>query len=80
MLEKIGYFKVFELLLVGGGSCNILWNQIKVNMFDILVKVFDDVEMIVVGAVLFGWYGVGEFNSLEEVCVQIYYQYCYFYL
>lgn len=38
-------------------------------MFDISVKVFDDVETIVVGVALFGWYGVGEFNSSEEVRV-----------
>lgn len=38
MLEKIGHFKASELLLVGGGSRNTLWNQIKANMLDIPVK------------------------------------------
>ncbi|MCS5872972.1 hypothetical protein LN650_06985 [Klebsiella pneumoniae subsp. pneumoniae] len=30
-LEKIGGFRAKELLLVGGGSRNALWNQIKAN-------------------------------------------------
>lgn len=30
-LEKIGHFNATELLLVGGGSRNALWNQIKAN-------------------------------------------------
>ncbi|NYZ52821.1 L-fuculokinase, partial [Escherichia coli] len=42
LLEKIGHFKASELLLVGGGSRNTLWNQIKANMLDIPVKVLDD--------------------------------------
>ena len=79
MLEKIGHFKASELLLVGGGSRNTLWNQIKANMLDIPVKVLDDAETTVAGAALFGWYGVGEFNSPEEARAQIYYQYRYFY-
>ncbi|HBN2895233.1 TPA: L-fuculokinase, partial [Escherichia coli O25b:H4-ST131] len=33
----------------------------------------------VAGAALFGWYGVGEFNSPEEARAQIHYQYRYFY-
>lgn len=56
MLEKIGHFKASELLLVGGGSRNTLWNQIKANMLDIPVKVLDDAETTVAGAALFGWY------------------------
>ncbi|NAI05355.1 L-fuculokinase [Escherichia coli] len=79
MLEKIGHFKASELLLVGGGSRNTLWNQIKANMLDIPVKVLDDAETTVAGAALFGWYGVGEFNSPEEARAQIHYQYRYFY-
>ncbi|EPB3580651.1 FGGY family carbohydrate kinase [Escherichia coli] len=66
-------------MLVGGGSRNTLWNQIKANMLDIPVKVLDDAETTVAGAALFGWYGVGEFNSPEEARAQIHYQYRYFY-
>lgn len=43
-----------------------MWNQIKANMLDIPVKVLDDAETTVAGAALFGWYGVGEFNSPKK--------------
>ncbi len=66
MLEKIGHFKASELLLVGGGSRNTLWNQIKANMLDIPVKVLDDAETTVAGTALFGWYGVGNLTALKK--------------
>lgn len=78
-LQKIGRFKATELLLVGGGSRNALWNQIKANMLDIPIKVLDDAETTVAGAAMFGWYGIGEFNSPEQARAQVNYQYRYFY-
>jgi L-fuculokinase len=60
---KIGHFKARELLLVGGGSRNALWNQIKANRLEIPIKVLDDAETTVAGAAMFGWYGVGEFSA-----------------
>ncbi|SUG51136.1 L-fuculokinase [Salmonella enterica subsp. arizonae] len=77
-LEKIGHFNATELLLVGGGSRNALWNQIKANQLDIPVKVLDDAETTVAGAAMFGWYGVGEFSSPEQARAQVNYQYRYF--
>lgn len=38
-LQQIGHFKARELLLVGGGSRNALWNQIKANRLEIPIKV-----------------------------------------
>ncbi len=78
-LEKIGHFQASELLLVGGGSRNMLWNQIKANMLDIPIKVLDDAETTVAGAAMFGWYGVSEFCSPEQARAQVHYQYRYFY-
>lgn len=78
-LEKIGHFKATELLLVGGGSRNTMWNQLKANMLDIPIKVLDDAETTVLGAAMFGWYGVGEFTSPEKARAQVRYQYRYFY-
>ncbi|MGL5241361.1 MAG: L-fuculokinase [Kluyvera ascorbata] len=78
-LEKIGHFNATELLLVGGGSRNALWNQIKANMLDIPIKVLDDAETTVAGAAMFGWFGVGEFTSPEQARAQVHYQYRYFY-
>ena len=78
-LENIGHFSATELLLVGGGSRNTLWNQIKANMLDLPVKVLDDAETTVAGAAMFGWYGIGEFSSPEQARAQVHYQYRYFY-
>lgn len=79
MLENIGHFRATELLLVGGGSRNPLWNQMKANVLEIPVKVLDDAETTVAGAAMFGWYGLGEFASPQQAREQVRYQYRYFY-
>lgn len=78
-LEKIGQFRATELLLVGGGSRNTLWNQIKANTLEIPIKVLDDAETTVAGAAMYGWYGVGAFSSPQQAREQVRYQYRYFY-
>ncbi|CBG89588.1 L-fuculokinase [Citrobacter rodentium] len=78
-LERIGQFRATELLLVGGGSRNPLWNQIKADVLEIPVKVLDDAETTVAGAAMFGWYGVGEFSSPQQAREQVRYQYRYYY-
>lgn len=78
-LEKIGNFRAGELLLVGGGSRNTLWNQIKANMLEIPIKVLSDAETTVTGAAMFGWYGLGEFASPEQARAQVHHHYRYFY-
>lgn len=78
-LEEIGQFQASELLLVGGGSRNALWNQIKADMLNIPVKVLDDAETTVAGAAMYGWSGVGEFASPEQARAQVQYTYRYFY-
>lgn len=78
-LETISHFKATELLLVGGGSRNALWNQIKANVLGIPVKVLDDAETTVAGAAMFGWSGIGEFATPEQARAQVRYRYRYFY-
>lgn len=78
-LETIGHFKASELLLVGGGSRNLLWNQIKANMLNIPIKVLDDAETTVAGAAMYAWSGAGEFATPEEARAQVNYHYRYFY-
>ena len=51
----------------------------KVNEQNFQTEVLQSAETTVAGAALFGWYGVGEFNSPEEARAQIHYQYRYFY-
>ena len=78
-LEKIGQFNATELLLVGGGSRNTLWNQIKADRLGIPIKVLDDAETTVAGAAMFAWFGIGEFASPEQARAQVRFQYRYFY-
>lgn len=78
-LEQIGEFRATELLLVGGGSRNALWNQIKADMLDLPIKVLEDAETTVAGAAMYGWYGIGEFTTPEQARGQVQYQYRYFY-
>lgn len=78
-LETIGQFNASELLLVGGGSRNAFWNQVKANTLNLPIKVLSDAETTVSGAAMFGWYGIGEFSSPEQARAQIHYQYRYFY-
>lgn len=78
-LEDIAQFKSRELLLVGGGSRNALWNQLKADALGIPVKVLDDSETTVLGAALYGWWGIGEAASAEAARNRIQYRYRYFY-
>ena len=78
-LEAIAQFKARELLLVGGGSRNMLWNQLKSNALGIPVKVLEEADTTVLGASLYGWWGVGETASAEAARDRVHYRYRYFY-
>ncbi|TKI06968.1 L-fuculokinase [Martelella alba] len=78
-LEQIGGFHTRELLLVGGGSRNTLWNQIKADMLGIPVKALEEAETTVTGAAMYAWYGVGAFDSPAQARDQVCRQYRYFY-
>lgn len=78
VLERIGEFRTRELLLVGGGSRNALWNQIKADMLNLPVKVIDESETTVLGAALFAWYATGYYASAEEARAQVNYHYQYY--
>ena len=38
----------------------MLWNQLKSNALGIPVKVLEEADTTVLGASLYGWWGVGE--------------------
>lgn len=78
VLERIGEFRTRELLLVGGGSRNALWNQIKADVLNLPVKVIDESETTVLGAALFAWYATGYYASAEEARAQVNYHYQYY--
>ena len=62
-LERICGFKAEELILVGGGSKNRLWNQIKADALKIPVRVVAENEMTVLGAALYGFCGLGYYPT-----------------
>lgn len=74
-LERITGISVRELLLVGGGSRNLLWNQIKADVLQLPLRVLDDAETTVLGAAMYGWQGAGVVASASEARQQVRYQY-----
>ena len=78
LLEEIGEFRTRELLLVGGGSRNTLWNQIKADVLNLPIKVIDEAETTVLGAALFVWSATGYYRSAEQAREQVNYRYQYY--
>ncbi|MFC2107608.1 L-fuculokinase [Bacteroidota bacterium] len=65
LLEKSGDFKAESLIVVGGGSKNSLWNELRSKTLGIPVKLTKQKETTVLGAALFTFYGVNYFDSLN---------------
>ena len=74
-LERICGFKATQLTLVGGGSKNPLWNQIKANALQMPVRVIAENEITVLGAALYGFYGLGYFPSPEAASAAVQHEY-----
>lgn len=66
MLEQACAFTSQSLVIVGGGSKNRLWNQIRADVLNIPVKIIDKKETTVLGAALFAMAGAGIYGSAEE--------------
>ena len=54
------------LHLVGGGSRNSLWNQIRADMLGIPLKISNQAENTVIGAALFAFIGAGVFKDYNQ--------------
>lgn len=65
-LEKAGGFKTENILCVGGGSRNRLWNKLRADFTGVPVKVIDQKETTVLGASFFVQAACGNFASPEE--------------
>ncbi|UYM18251.1 L-fuculokinase [Endozoicomonas euniceicola] len=65
-LEQLGNFSAAELILVGGGSKNQLWNQIKADSLQIPVKVPREADTTALGAAMFTMAGAGLFENPES--------------
>ncbi|MCD6232737.1 hypothetical protein J7K28_09035 [Candidatus Aerophobetes bacterium] len=69
ILEGIIFYrnlKVEKLKVVGGGSKNRLWNQIKADVSGIPVVTLSQEEATVMGAAIVAFSGIGVFSSIEE--------------
>ena len=66
ILENTGNFKSQSIICVGGGSKNILWNQIRAIKLGIPIKLIEKKETTVLGAALFALAGAGIYSSAEE--------------
>jgi len=65
LLEHTCSFSAPQLICVGGGSRNDVWNQIRADILGIPVQTIDQIETTVVGAAMFAFYGVGLSDSPE---------------
>jgi L-fuculokinase len=74
-LERLCGFTAQELVLVGGGSKNRLWNQLKADALRMPVKVIIEHEITVLGAAMYGLSSLGYFTSPEEARAAVPYDY-----
>ncbi|MGF1724827.1 L-fuculokinase [Photobacterium nomapromontoriensis] len=65
-LEKASQFKAETLIVVGGGSKNRLWNQLRADGLDLPIQVVEQSETTVLGAAMYAFMGVGVYDSIEQ--------------
>ena len=65
ILQQVGHFKASELTLVGGGTRNSFWTQLKADALGIPIKTVDEPETTVLGAAMFALKGAGLHESAE---------------
>ncbi|WP_413285051.1 L-fuculokinase [Vibrio sp. MA40-2] len=65
-LSEISNFKADSLVVVGGGSKNVLWNQIRANVLNMPILVVDQPETTVLGAAMYAFYGADIFASADS--------------
>ena len=73
-LEKAGGFKTDSILCVGGGSKNMLWNQLRADYSGVPIKITDRKETTVLGASLFVQSACGNAESPEEARSEVDYK------
>jgi L-fuculokinase len=65
-LQQAGNYAAKNLICVGGGSKNPLWNQIRADVMGIPVKALDMKETTALGAAMVAFTGAGVYKSLED--------------
>ena len=66
VLQQVSHFQAENLICVGGGSKNRLWNQIRADVLNLPIDVVDVAESTVLGAAMFTFAGIGIYSSPEE--------------
>jgi len=66
ILEKLSGIKTTSLVVVGGGSKNKLWNEIRAEKLGVEVHTNPQTETTVLGAAMFAFYGAGIYGSPEK--------------
>jgi L-fuculokinase len=65
-LQQAGNYKAENVICVGGGSKNKLWNQIRADVLGIPVKALDMKETTALGAALVAFVASGIYKNTEE--------------
>lgn len=66
LLEQDGNFKAESIIIVGGGSKNMLWNQIRANVINLPLKINKKTETTVLGAAITSMVSTGIFATIEQ--------------
>jgi len=70
-LQQVGNYTARDLICVGGGSKNKLWNQIRADVLGIPVKALDMKETTALGAAMTAFTGLGIYRSDEQAFTAI---------
>lgn len=65
-LQLAGRFKAEQIICVGGGSKNRLWNQLRADVCNLPIVLIDQKETTVLGAALFVFAGAGCASNVQE--------------
>ena len=65
-LQQVGNYKAVNVICVGGGTKNPLWNQIRADVIGVPVKALNMTETTALGAAMMAFTGMGIYKSLEE--------------
>jgi L-fuculokinase len=65
-LQQVGNYRAENVICVGGGSKNKLWNQIRADVLGIPVRALDMKETTALGAALVAFTAMEVYKSIEE--------------
>ena len=65
VLNTVSGLQPQSLICVGGGSKNMLWNQIRADILNIPIDIVDVAESTVLGAAMFTFAGLGVYPNIE---------------